>query len=437
MAILEEKTLPFKIKLEAGDKRAQGMYILLKPAENKYTAKGVTATPNRNYKIEIAVEAIHNNKRCRGKKVFNITKGTSIIRAVESMISKRNEMINTLKEKGTLKTENIKLPKINPKDRSFKNVYQAWINVKRIDKRANTIRVYEVCYKNYLSGAFDKMLIDDITENHIQNLINESIENKKKPTTIKTIKLVMQPLLEVNDVMLNWKKIVFPKHTSERKFKGSDEDAIKISKALLTYEHPIMRGIFAFLLTGRRINEVLQLKHEHINYKNNTFTIVAENSKNKKEHTFKLLPILLNAIKEQKTTTGKIFPMGRDNTIYHFKKCMRSIDIHNMVMHDLRSMVGVVSLRNGADIFSVSKMLSHTNLSTTQRSYLTDGSELALGAQSTIEMLISSNNKNIIDVEIEDNKFLAIKSLYPNATDEQIKKAVSILEQKLVLNNIF
>ena len=103
-------------------------------------------------------------------------------------------------------------------------------------------------------------------------------------------------------------------------------------------------------------------------------------------------------------------------------------------MHDLRSMVGVVSLRNGADIFSVSKMLSHTNLSTTQRSYLTDGSELALGAQSTIEMLISSNNENIIDVEIEDNKFLAIKKLYLNATDEQIKKAISILEEKLIIS---
>jgi integrase len=428
MVILEEKTVPFKIKLEAGDKRAQGMYILLKPSEEKYTAKGVTATPNRNYKIEIAIEAIYKNKRCRGKKVFNITKGTSIIRAVESMISKRNEMISILKEKGTLKTENIKLPKVDPKDRSFENVYQAWINVKRIDKRANTIKVYEVCYKNYLSNAFNKMIIDDITETHIQNLINEAIEKKKKPTTIKTIKLVMQPLLEVNDVMLNWKKIVFPKHTSERKFRGSDEEAMKIAKALLTYEHPILRGIFAFLLTGRRVNEVLQLKHEHVNYKNNTFVIPAENSKNKKEHTFKLLPILQKAIQEQKTTTGRIFDMGRDNTIYHFKKCMRSIDIHNMVMHDLRSMVGVVSLRNGADIFSVSKMLSHSNLSTTQRSYLTDGSELALGAQSTIEMLISANNENIIDVEIEDNKFLAIKKLYPNATDEQIKKAINILE---------
>ena len=432
MVILEEKTVPFKIKLEAGDKRAQGMYILLKPSEEKYTAKGVTATPNRNYKIEIAIEAIYKNKRCRGKKVFNITKGTSIIRAVESMISKRNEMISILKEKGTLKTENIKLPKVDPKDRSFENVYQAWINVKKIDKRANTIKVYEVCYKNYLSNAFDKMIIDDITENHIQNLINEAIEKKKKPTTIKTIKLVMQPLLEVNDVMLNWKKVVFPKHTSERKFRGSDEEAMKIAKALLTYEHPILRGIFAFLLTGRRVNEVLQLKHEHVNYKNNTFVIPAENSKNKKEHTFKLLPILQKAIQEQKTTTGRIFDMGRDNTIYHFKKCMRSIDIHNMVMHDLRSMVGVVSLRNGADIFSVSKMLSHSNLSTTQRSYLTDGSELALGAQSTIEMLINSNNQNIIDVEIEDNKFLAIKKLYPIATDEQIKKSNYYIRTKLV-----
>ena len=38
------------------------MYILLKPSEKKYTAKGVTATPNKNYKIEIAIEAIYKNK---------------------------------------------------------------------------------------------------------------------------------------------------------------------------------------------------------------------------------------------------------------------------------------------------------------------------------------------------------------------------------------
>ncbi len=110
MVILEEKTVPFKIKLEAGDKRAQGMYILLKPSEEKYTAKGVTATPNRNYKIEIAIEAIYKNKRCRGKREgLILRKGTSIIRAVESMISKRNEMISILKEKRYFKNRKYKI----------------------------------------------------------------------------------------------------------------------------------------------------------------------------------------------------------------------------------------------------------------------------------------------------------------------------------------
>ncbi len=36
------------------------------------------------------------------------------------------------------------------------------------------------------------------------------------------------------------------------------------------------------MFTGRRVNEVLQLKHEHVNYKNNTFVIPAETLKIKK-----------------------------------------------------------------------------------------------------------------------------------------------------------
>lgn len=70
---------------------------------------------------------------------------------------------------------------------------------------------------------------------------------------------------------------------------------------------------------------------------------------------------------------------------------MRKIDIHNMVMHDLRSMVGVVSLRNGADIFSVSKMLSHANLSTTQRSYLTNFLFSIIILNSSISFLYPQN----------------------------------------------
>lgn len=44
----------------------------------------------------IAVETIVNNKRCRGKRSFNITKGTSITKAVESLLGKKDGLIKTL-----------------------------------------------------------------------------------------------------------------------------------------------------------------------------------------------------------------------------------------------------------------------------------------------------------------------------------------------------
>ena len=59
---------PVKIKLNNGT--AGGMYILLDQNEIRYTNTDETRPPNRIYKIEIAVEAMFNNKRCRGKKTF-------------------------------------------------------------------------------------------------------------------------------------------------------------------------------------------------------------------------------------------------------------------------------------------------------------------------------------------------------------------------------
>ena len=96
---------PFKIRLTDGDLRAQGMYVLLEENEEKYTKTGITSPPNRIYKIEIAVETIYNNKRCRGKRSFNIPKGTSITKAIESLLGKKDELIKTLRDKGSLKTE--------------------------------------------------------------------------------------------------------------------------------------------------------------------------------------------------------------------------------------------------------------------------------------------------------------------------------------------
>lgn len=429
MGILEHK--PVKIKLNNGT--ASGMYILINDNEIKYTKDNETKPPNRSYKIEVAVEAMHNHKRTRGKETFTIAKGTSIAKAVGSLLGKREGMKNTLKSKGTLKTEKKIIPKIDTKDRKFKSIYAGWIARKAIEVSASTVRMYNGSYNVWIK-KLDNKIIDEITEDDIQNIINEMITKGKKPKTITIVKAVLKPLLDTNDVTLNWKKIILPKIEPKQKFSGDDEEAKLIAKTLLEYKHPIARGVFTFLLSGRRINETMLMEHSHLNYKKTEqypygcFTLPKENTKTNTEVTYALTPLLLNAIKIQKTTTGKIFDLKAISVHYHWKLAMESIGVSNMVMHDLRSMVAVVALRNGADIYAVSKMLSHKLLSTTQANYLNDDTEQAIEAQNTFTAVIGTSN-DAIDVEIIENEYQTLKKLYPNASKDQIQQVMEIMKK--------
>ncbi len=416
-------TKPVKIKLN--NNTASGMYILLDKSEINYTKDSETKPPNRSYSIQIEVEQMYNDKRCRGKRLFNIPKGTSIIKAVGSLLGKKDEMKETLKANGTLKVEKKIITKIDSRDRKFKSVYAAWINAKAINSREATVKNYNGCYNGTLH-KLDNKLIDDISEDDIQNIINGMINKGRKPKTIVIVKIVLKQLLEVNDVRLNWKKIILPKIEAKDKFDGTDDEAKLIAKTLLEYKHPVARGVFTFLLSGRRIGETMLMEHKHINYATNTFTLPKEITKTNTEVTYQLTPALINAIKIQKTTTGLIFDLKAISVHYHFKKAMQSIGVHNMVMHDIRSMVAVVALRNGADIYSVSKMLSHKLLSTTQANYLNNGAEQAIEAQNTFTAIVSGSD-DVIDVEVETDNFATLKALYPNADDDKIQQAMELL----------
>ena len=291
---------PYKIRLSSGDLRAQGMYILLGDGEEKYTKLGITSPPNRIYKIEIAVEVIFNGRRCRGKRSFNIPKGTSIIKAVESLIVKKDEMIRTLKDRGSLKVEKIVIDKADSNSRILNDLFDIWIAKKKINKKPNTVRVYSVYYNAHIRNSIGKKNIYDINEDNIQlEVINKMINSGLNGNTIKGIKRILKPLFEENDKILNWKKIELPLPPKPRKYYKSKEDTVKIVKALNSYYHPVARAVFKFLLTGRRVNEILYLEHENIDYKNMKFKILAKYAKTNKDFEFPLTQVLIDAIKEQ------------------------------------------------------------------------------------------------------------------------------------------
>mgnify|MGYP000007533265 FL=1 len=425
---------PYKIRLSSGDLRAQGMYILLGDGEEKYTKLGITSPPNRIYKIEIAVEVIFNGRRCRGKRSFNIPKGTSIIKAVESLIIKKAEMIKTLKDRGSLKIEKILIDKTDSNSRILNDLFDIWIAKKKINKKPNTVRVYSVYYNAHIRDSIiGKKNIDDINEADIQlEVINKMLNLSLGGNTIKGIKRILKPLFEENDKILNWKKIELPLPPKPRKYYKSKEDTVKIVKALNSYYHPVARGVFKFLLTGRRVNEILYLEHENIDYKNMKFKILAKYAKTNKDFEFPLTQVLIDAIKEQKTSHGRIFKLEHRMILEHFKSAMSEIGIYDMVVHDIRSMVAQTALDNGASIYDVSKMLAHQKVATTEHSYVEGGLTQAKKAQEVFEKVLMTYKEDIEDVEIIEDKFNVIKGLYPNVGDEVINYVISILESKII-----
>jgi len=427
---------PVKIRLSLGDLRAQGMYILLEEDEEKYTKNGITSPPNRTYKIEIAVETVVNNKRCRGKRSFNIPKGTSITKAIESLLGKKDELIKTLKDKGSLKIEKIVIDKKDTKSRVLNDLFDIWINKKKINKKPNTVRVYSVYYNAHVKDNIGKKIIDDITEHDIQiEVINTMLNSNLGGNTIQGMKRILKPLFEENDRLLNWKKIEFPKAPKARKYYKTKEETLKIVEALNNYYHPIARGVFKFLLTGRRVNEVLYLTHENLNYKDMKFTILAKYAKTNKDFDFPLTQTLIEAIKEQKTKSGRIFKLEHRMILEHFKSAMNKIGIYDMVVHDIRSMVAQTALDNGADIYDVSKMLAHQKVATTEASYIDGGLNQAKKAQEVFQKAIQIDYKEFIeDAEIIEDKFSVIKNLYPNVNNEVIEYVISILDGNILIN---
>jgi integrase len=420
----QNKLKSIKVKLNNG--KAGGIYILLKADEVAATKSGETKVPSRDYKLEVTAEVVYNNMRCRGKFTTNIPKGTSLTKAVDGLQGRKQDMIDTLRSKGTLKVEKIVVA-TPTKSRIISELFDSWLNNKRLSKKKGTIKTYKFSFES-IRGSLGALNIDEITIQKIQNEIIEHTNRKRKLNTIRTWMQVLKQVLTYHDVLLNWKKIELPKDESVRKYKHDLNTTREIVEVLTNYPHPIARGVFTFLLSGRRITETLYLEHGDIDYVKKIFTIRAELAKTNREFKFTLTHEMEKAIKIQGTKAGRIFRLEHRQMLEHFKKAVYSIGVFDMVAHDLRSMVAQTALDAGASLHSVSTMLAHVDIATTQKRYVEPTPKHAEEALNTFREKLLPIAQEIIDTEVVVDEGEALKVLYPDATDEQILQVIEVMK---------
>jgi len=376
------------ISIEIANKDCKGMFLYcnteLKKIKNTSEAnKLITKT----FKIQLRTRV--NGKR--GKKTFSFeSHKITFLKAIEFVASKRSETREVLNDKGTLRKQKAKEDVEVTAPIVFIEEIEPFIAIKSIEVRENTIGVYKTALFNH-SKPLHKMQIDNIKIKDIQLIISE-LTKTKAPATVQLFERTLRVFLKdlKAPVTLEWSNLKLPKVDNVKKYTLKLEDTKNIIACMRGYSGTTVNGetfyvfeeiknIFTFLLTGRRISEVLGLRYTDIDFENNTFIIPPSRAKGKVELKFNIDNNLLQTIKSQAeinnidlndTLPNKVlFDYCRETPRYHFQKLLVSMGLPKLRLHDIRHMLASTLIQNEVAIADVSVMLGHSSIRTTEQRY--------------------------------------------------------------------
>lgn len=378
------------IGIEIANKDCKGMFFDSETnLEKIVSVKEVNKLIGKVFKIQLRTRV--NGKM--GKKTFTFeSKKITFLKAIEYVASKRSEVRETLKQKGTLRKEKkVQESKIEVEEgETFLEKVETFLETKEISARKSTIQNYSTAL-NIHSKPLHNKSIESITVNDVQKIINKMLSNKAAATVVLYARTLRAFLAKHKaPVISEWDELSLPHIDNKVDYTLSLADTKKIIYAMRNYsgttvdnetfyQFEEIKNIFTFLLSGRRINEVLQLKYSDINFENNTFKVPASTAKGKKELVFNLDDYLLNAINSQarlsnvnlsKTLTGKkLFKYTKETPRVHFQNLLKAMNLPKLRLHDIRHMLATTLVQNGVPIADISVLLGHSSIAITEARY--------------------------------------------------------------------
>lgn len=237
-------------------------------------------------------------------------------------------------------------------------------------------RTYD-CYQNHLD-FLSKIFI----ENNISNPsdINNSflkkfiIQSHKRKNTNRTINLRIQILKSMfkfneikNDDLFSMQCLKEEKNTFIALSNKELHDILDyINSDVLKFKNKLM--LFILIDTGIRINELLNIKIENINFYNNTIYLV-----NTKSHKPRFVPfgegigVMIRQYIQQFNVVDKLFDMTYYGCVAVFNRIKKKLKLNKFHPHMLRHTFASRLHKNGATIFVIQNLLGHSNVNITER----------------------------------------------------------------------
>ena len=283
-----------------------------------------------------------------------------------------------------IKKENLKNEIINgnfiSEDMNFHNLWNLYldhiINSKTCSLK--TIQTKTSAYTCHFKDILDKKKISNIKNYDIQQIANKLLKNKKPKTAhnyISDLSTIFQFAIKHNLINSNpARNIELPKFDNIKVFPLNETESKSLFNTIINYHEPLFKGIFTFLLHGRRKNEVLSITWDMIDLEKKTYTIKYELNKVRKNMTYELSDILYDLLISMEDKKGLVFKSpvtGKQlkNIRYAWYRILKKANIEKAItIHEIRHLIGETSVNAlNSSLEVVAAVLGQTSTRATKR----------------------------------------------------------------------
>jgi len=249
--------------------------------------------------------------------------------------------------------------------------------------RDSTRKEYERIIDSELMPAFKKVPAKELSRKEIIELLDTIAIDRGKTTLSNRVRATLSSIYSfgVDKGIVNANPVLTVKRkkneTKRKRF--YDETEIKTLWNAIEKQPEPMQYIYKFLfLCGQRSGETRRMKWDHIDFKNQTWTIPAEETKAKRENVVPLSDQALKILETLHPYTGKsdyvfLSPVGKNTPIKQLQKATERIrketkkedkesEIKDFRVHDIRRSVATHMAKNGTKREIIGKILNHKGL---------------------------------------------------------------------------
>jgi len=244
---------------------------------------------------------------------------------------------------------------------------------------------------NQLTKYVSDVSLDNITVKNLDDFISSVYSKSKFAASLyhRTLKAAFNKAMIWNYIQENpFNKIKTPKVTKSFPVYLSEAELIQI---LNKTEDQLLKNIFiTAFFTGMRLNEILNMKWDWINFSQDIITVKNSDDFKTKSKRERIIPIH----QKVKSILLSYYPLGnqsKNDLIFYrkkniklngefmskqFKEAVRAANLNdNIHFHNLRHSFASNLVQRGANLYTVQNLLGHENFKTTQiYSHLNQGS---------------------------------------------------------------